>query len=73
MTFSTPAFCTRCMSSTSLAVNERSYFILSTHRPVTDVGVLMRLHGCQVMNTYRNCHQGINTPNAGGVAHFQSS
>ena len=27
------------MNSTSLAVNEKSYFILSVHRPVTFVGI----------------------------------
>ena len=39
LTFSTPAFCTRVVNSKSLAINEKSYFILSTHRPVTFVGV----------------------------------
>ena len=38
VTFSTP-FCTRFVNSTSLAVNEKSYFILSAHRPVTFAGV----------------------------------
>ena len=39
MTFSTPTFYTRFLSSTSMATDEKSYFILSGHRPVTFVGV----------------------------------
>ena len=63
------------MNSTSLAVNEKSYFILSAHRPVTFAGVfdlpfedaddaivkrVKDFYGCQVMNTDRNYHQGTN-------------
>ena len=39
VTFSTPAFCTRFVNSKSLAINEKSCFILSAHRPATFVGV----------------------------------
>ena len=39
VTFSSPTFCSRFVNSTSLAVNEKFYFILSAHRPVTFVGV----------------------------------
>ena len=37
--FAKPTFCSRFVNSTSLAINEKSYFILSAHRPVTFVGV----------------------------------
>ena len=72
VTFSSPTFCSRFVNSTSLAVNEKSYFILSAQRSVTLVGVfdapfeladkaiiikrLEDFYGCQVVNTYR--HQG---------------
>ena len=39
MTFSTPTFCTRFVNSTSLAINEKSYFTLSVHRSVAFVDV----------------------------------
>ena len=39
VTFSTPTFCTRFVNAKSLAINKKSYFILSAHRPVTFVGV----------------------------------
>ena len=39
VTVSTPTFCIRFVNSTSLAINEKSYFILSAHRPVTFVGI----------------------------------
>ena len=80
VTFSSPTFCSRFVNSTSLAVNEKSYFILSAHRPVTfvdvfdapfelaDEAIIKRLedfYGCQVVNTYRNCHQGTKIPNGG--------
>ena len=40
VTFSTHTyFCTRFVNSKSLAINKKSYFILSAHRPVTFVGV----------------------------------
>ena len=86
VTFSSPTFCSRFVNSTSLAVNEKSYFILSAHRPVTFVGVfyapfeladeaiikrLEDFYGCQVVNTYRNCHQGTKIPS--GSARFLSS
>ena len=38
-TFSKLGFCTRFVNSTSLAVNQKSYFILSFHRPVIFVSV----------------------------------
>ena len=78
VTFSTPAFCTSFVNSKSLAINEKSYFILSAHRPVTFVGVfdapfeladeaivkrLENFYECKVVNTYHNCHQGTNIPN----------
>ena len=77
VTFSAPTFCTRFVNSTLLAVNENSYFILSARRAVTFVGVydarfeladeaivkrLEDLFECQVVNTYRNRHQGTNIP-----------
>ena len=83
VTFSTPTFCTRFVNSTSLAINEKSYFILSAHRLATFVGIfdapferadeaiikrLEDFYGCQVVNTYRNCHQGTKIPN--GVRTF---
>ena len=77
--FSTPAFCTSFVNSKSLAISQKSYFILSTHRPVTFVGVqvdalfeladeaivkrLEDFYECKVVNTYHNCHQGTNIPN----------
>ena len=78
VTFSTATFCTRFVNSTSLPVNEKSYFILSAHRPGNFVGVfyarfeladeaivklLEDFNERQVVNTYRNCHQGTNIPN----------
>ena len=78
MTFSTPAFCTCFVNSTSLAINEKSYFTLSAHRSVAFVGVfdapfevadeaivkrLEDFYKCQVVNTYHNCHQGTNISN----------
>ena len=72
LTFSTTSFCTRFVNSTSLAFNEKSYVILSVHRPVIFVGVfyspfeladeaiakpLEDFYECQVLNTYRNCHR----------------
>ena len=63
---------------TGMAINEKSYFTLSAHRPVTFVGVfdapfeladqaiVKRLdvfYECQVVNTYYNCHQGTNISN----------
>ena len=39
VTFSTPTFYTRFLNSTSMAINEKSYLILSAHRPVIFVGV----------------------------------
>ena len=65
------------MNPKSLAINEKSYFILSAHRPVTFVGVfdapfeladeaivkrLEDFYECKVVNTY-NCRQGTNIPN----------
>ena len=61
-------FCTRFVNSTSLAVNETSYFILPAHRPVIFVGVydapfehadeaIVKRLECQVLNTYHNCHR----------------
>ena len=79
------SFCSRFVNSTSLAVNVKSYFILSFYRPVTFVGVfdapfdladeaiIIRLedfYGCQAVNTYRNCHQGTKIPN--GVRTFST-
>ena len=61
-----------------MAINEKSYFTLSAHRPVTFVGVfdapfeladqaivkrLDDFYECQVVNTYYNCHQGTNISN----------
>ena len=61
-----------------MAINEKSYFTLSAHRPVTFVGVfdapfeladeaivkrLEDFYECQVVNTYYNCHQGTNISN----------
>ena len=78
MTFSTPTFCTRFVNSTSLAINAKSYFTLSIHRPVAfvcvfdapfevaDEAIVKRLKDffeCQVLNTYHNCHQGTNISN----------
>ena len=71
------------MNSTSLGFNEKSYFILSAHRPVTFAGVfdapfedaddaivkrVEDFYGCRVMNTDRNYHHGTNIPN--GVRTF---
>ena len=83
VTFSTPAFCTSFVNSKSLAINEKSYSILSAHRPVTFVGVfdapfeladeaivkrLEDFYECKVVNMYHNCHQGTNIPN--GICTF---
>ena len=61
-----------------MAINEKSYFTLSAHRPVTfvsvfdapfelaDQAIVKRLddfYECQVVNTYYNCHQGTNISN----------
>ena len=54
------------MNSTSLAVNEKSSFILSAHRPVISVNVYDApfeladeaiVKTSNVKYTYRNCHQ----------------
>ena len=37
MNFSTSTFCTRFVNFTSLAVDEKSHFILSAHRSITFV------------------------------------
>ena len=79
MTFSTHTyFCTRFVNSKSLAINKKSYFILSAHRPVTFVGVfdapfeladeaivkrLEDFYECQAVDTYHNCHEGTSIPN----------
>lgn len=66
------------MNFTSLAVDEKSHFILSVQCPVTFVGafdapfkladeaIVKRLedfYECQVMVMYRGKHQGTNIPN----------
>ena len=83
MTFSTSTFCSRFVNFTSLAVDEKSYFILSVHRSVTFVGAihapfeladeaiakrLEDFYECQVMVMSRNNHQGTNIPD--GVRTF---
>ena len=57
ITFSSPTFCSRFVNSTSLAVNEKSYFILSAQRPVTFVGVFDVIYQKRV----RVFHQGFQT------------
>jgi len=83
VTFSTTTFCTRFVNFTSLAVDEKSHFILSAHCPVTFVGAfdapfkladeafvkrLEDFYECQVMVMYRSKHQAANIPN--GVRTF---
>ena len=66
-TFSKTSFCTRFVISTSLAVNEKSYFILSVQQATIFVSVydapfeladeaIVKGLECQVLNTYRYCH-----------------